>query len=177
MALSRAILTRATEAVYALVAADADLLAELGGNASQFRFRGPAVDPTSIKARQIDVAPIVDEKWTYQLGELTDSTIAVRVTFWENRSAATPAHIQPGEAMPAVDVPRKIAAIVAASGENRGRLIDPDSDPLDEGTDRYLNHGFGTPQFGVTTNKEETVLGFYVDLVFDTSQDAEGNRA
>ena len=173
----RAILTRGTEAVYLLLVADSDLLDELDGNTSAFRLRGPSVAPSSIKARQIDVQPIVDEKWQYQLGEITDSTFAVRVTFWENRAAATPDRVMPGDAVKSVDIPRRIAAIVAASGETRGRLVDPDSDPLDEGTERYLNHDFDPPQFGVTTDKEETLLGFFVDLVFQSSQDSEGNRS
>jgi len=177
MAIPRAILTRAAEAVYALLLADANILAELAGDTSLLRFRGPAVDPTSIKSGQIEVTPIVSETWQYQLGEVTDATVAVRVTCWLDRASATPAHIQPGRSMPAVDLSRYIASVVAGSGELRGRLVDPDSDPLDEGTERYLNHDFGPPQFGVTTNKEETVLGFFVDLVFYTSQDSEGNRA
>lgn len=177
MAAPRHILTRAAEAVYALLAADTDIMAEVGDDATALRLCGPSVEPTSLGAPGIDVQPIVQEKWEYSLGEITETMFGVRVTYWQKRSDATAVKIAPGLPIKSVDVPRHVVAVVRASGNGRGRLVDPDSAPSDQGTARYLNHGFGAPQFGVTALGEQTILGFYVDLVFDSSQDSEGDRA
>lgn len=177
MTISRSVPTRMAEAVHALVVADADLLALVGSNAQQIRLSHPTIEESSVAAPQINVALVPTVGWKYWLGEVSELTWAIRVTHWVSTASISGGRLTAGAINGPIDVLLHIVSLVAQSANGMGRLEDPDAAPGAEGVDLYLNHVFGTPQWGVERSKDGSAIGYYVDLIFESRIDNTGARA
>jgi hypothetical protein len=176
MTIARTIAQRIAEAEYLVVSTDADLLSLVGGDATRIRLRNFFFDPSSISAPQIDVALVPTVGWQYSLGVVTDMTVPVRVTYWFNAAGHRSLSLgQDGETWPE-SVLHHIVALTNASGDGQGRLVDPDAAAEADGVAKWLNHVLQPPQWGIVRPEESTLVGFYVDLPFETRADISGER-